>query len=100
MSNDTTRLSGLVGAEVVGVDLDADDFLLDLHGTNHTRARISGLLTRFYESAAASSSPEMERSATTISSWWPQILAGITAGITNAASEGINRAIKIDARCA
>lgn len=29
--------------------------------------------------------------------WWPQILAAITTGVTGAASEGINRAIKTDA---
>lgn len=32
-----------------------------------------------------------------VSMWWPQILAAITTGVTNAASEGINRAIKTDA---
>jgi transposase len=32
-----------------------------------------------------------------VSTWWPQILAAITTGVTNAASEGINRAIKTDA---
>ena len=74
--------------------------LLDLHGTHPDRQKISELLTRFYESAAASGLPEIERLATTVSIWWPQILAGITTGITNAASEGINRAIKTDARCA
>ncbi len=74
--------------------------LLDLHGTNPTREQIGRLLTRFYENAAASGLPEMVRLATTVSTWWPQILAGIATGITNAASEGINRAIKTDARCA
>lgn len=74
--------------------------LLDLHGTHPSRQKISELLTRFYESAAASGLPEMERLANTVSTWWPQVLAGITTGITNAASEGINRAIKTDARCA
>lgn len=58
------------------------------------------MLTRFYENAASSGLPEMERLATTVSPWWPQILAAITAGVTNAASEGINRLIKTDARCA
>lgn len=42
----------------------------------------------------------MERLATTVSTWRPEILAGITTGITNAASEGINQLIKTDARCA
>jgi transposase len=32
-----------------------------------------------------------------VSTWWPQILAAITTGVTNAAPEGINRAIKTDA---
>jgi hypothetical protein len=73
---------------------------LALHGTSPDRTRISALLTQFYESAAASGLPEMERLATTVSTWWPQILAAITTGITNAASEGINRLIKTDARCA
>ena len=74
--------------------------LLDLHGTIPSRDRIYALLTAFYESAAASGLPEMERLANTVSTWWPQILAGMLIGITNAASEGINRAIKTDARCA
>lgn len=38
--------------------------------------------------------------ATTVSIWWPQTLAGILTGITNTASEGINQAIKTNARCA
>jgi transposase len=74
--------------------------LLALHGTGATRARICELLVRFYSSAAASGLPEMERLANTVSTWWPQILAAITTGITNAASEGVNRLIKTDARCA
>lgn len=32
-----------------------------------------------------------------VSRWWPQVLAAITTGVTSAASEGINRAIKTDA---
>ena len=42
----------------------------------------------------------MARLANTVSTWWPQILAAITTGVTNAASEGINRLIKTDARSA
>ena len=74
--------------------------MLALHGTGADMTTISNLLTRFYENAAASGLPEMERLATTVSTWWPQILAAITTGVTNAASEGINRLIKTDARCA
>ena len=73
--------------------------LLDLHGTHPDRAEISRLLTRFYESAAASGLPEIERLATTVSVW-PEILAALTTGVTNAGSEGVNRLIKTDARCA
>jgi transposase len=74
--------------------------LLALHGTGANRTTISARLTAFYESAAASGLPEMERLAGTISTWWPEILAAITTGITNAASEGVNRLIKTDARSA
>lgn len=42
----------------------------------------------------------MERLAGTVSTWWPEILAAITTGVTNAGSEGTNRVIKTDARCA
>ncbi|MFL6110985.1 MAG: ISL3 family transposase [Catenulispora sp.] len=74
--------------------------LLALHGTGPRRDQIAARLLTFYESAAASGLPEMQRLATTVSTWWPQILAAITTGITNAASEGINRLIKTDARSA
>jgi transposase len=74
--------------------------LLALHGTNPNRPEISALLTRFYESAAASGLPEIQRLATTVSTWWPEILAAISTGVTNAGSEGTNRVIKTDARCA
>ena len=74
--------------------------LLALHGTNPNRPEISALLTRFYENAAASGVPEIERLATTVSTWWPEIHAAITTGVTNAGSEGTNRVIKTDARCA
>ena len=74
--------------------------LLALHGTNPNRPEISALLVRFYENAAASSLPEIERLASTVSTWWPEIHAAITTGVTNAGSEGTNRVIKTDARCA
>ena len=74
--------------------------LLALHGTHPDRTRISALLIRFYETAAACDLPEMQRLASTISTWWPEILAAVTTGVTNAGSEGTNRVIKTDARCA
>jgi transposase len=55
-------------------------------------------LCQFYERCAASGLPELERLATTVQTWWPQILAFIQTGITNAGSEGTNRVIKTIAR--
>ncbi|WP_370351195.1 transposase [Catenulispora sp. EB89] len=102
MVEDLTALPKKIGAPILAAWNVKDDLmdLLALHGTHLGRAEIYDRLVKFYESAAASGLPEMERLATTVSTWWPQILAGITAGITNAASEGINRLIKTDARCA
>jgi transposase len=70
-----------------------------LHGTGPARATVCRLLVKFYESADASGLPEMQRLAGTVSTWWPEILAAITTGVTNAGSEGVNRLIKTDARC-
>jgi len=41
---------------------------------------------------------ELHRLATTIETWWPEILAFLHTGITNAGSEGTNRVIKTVAR--
>ncbi|MGN9841775.1 transposase [Nonomuraea sp. H19] len=62
------------------------------------RAQGPPRLFRFYDRCAASDLPELERLATTIETWWPEILAFIRTGITNAGSEGTNRAIKTTAR--
>jgi hypothetical protein len=56
------------------------------------------LLYRFYRRCAQVGLPELERLATTVQTWWPQILAFIHTGITNAGSEGTNRVIKTVAR--
>ncbi|WP_205447087.1 transposase [Candidatus Frankia alpina] len=55
-------------------------------------------LTRFYTWCAHAAVPELERLATTISTWWPCIETFLHTGITNAASEGYNRVVKLDAR--
>ena len=39
------------------------------------------------EACADSSLPELERLAKTISTWWPEILAFIHSGVSNASSE-------------
>jgi transposase len=40
----------------------------------------------------------LQRLATTVETWWPEILAFLHTGITNAGSEGTNRVIKTVAR--
>jgi transposase len=60
------------------------------------RTTIAHRLFRFYESCAASGLPELERLATTVQTWWPEIEAAIVSGVSNAGS----RAIKTDARTA
>jgi transposase len=74
--------------------------LLALTGTNPPRSEIYRRLERFYTSCAASGQPELERLARTVSAWRNEIIAGIATGISNAGSEGHNRVIKTDARCA
>lgn len=58
------------------------------------RSVIADRLTRFYLRRADSGLPEVERLASTISTWWSEILAFIETGVTNAGSEGTNRVIK------
>ncbi|WP_218002010.1 transposase [Microtetraspora malaysiensis] len=62
--------------------------------THPARAVIADRLFRFYDGCAASGQPELERLASTVEAWWPEILAFIQTGITNACSEGTNRVIK------
>ncbi|MDN5760573.1 MAG: transposase, partial [Tomitella sp.] len=62
------------------------------------REVISHRLWRFYEGAAASSSPEIHRLAATVEAWWPAIEAAITTGYSNARSEGYNRLAKHQGR--
>jgi transposase len=102
MIDDLRALPRKIGAPILAAWNVKEDLmdLLALHGTHPTRPRVSALLARFYENAAASGLPECARLAQTVSTWWPQILGGITTGVTNAGSEGVNRVIKTDARCA
>jgi transposase len=79
----------------------AKEDLLDLLAVARTepdRERIAALLYRFYRRCAEADLPELERLATTVQTWWPQILAFLQTGITNAGSEGTNRVIKTIAR--
>jgi transposase len=72
--------------------------LLALARTNPDRAQVARRLHRFYSRCANSGLPELERLAATVETWWPQILAFLHTGITNAGSEGTNRVIKTVAR--
>jgi transposase len=72
--------------------------LLALARANPGREQVAALLDRFYRRCANTDLPELHRLATTIETWWPQILAFIRTGITNAGSEGTNRVIKTVAR--
>ncbi|MGH3312266.1 MAG: ISL3 family transposase [Streptomyces sp.] len=60
---------------------------------------ISGALHRFNAHIADHAHlPELVTLAETVEQWWDGIHAYITTGITNAASEGNNRVIKLEAR--
>jgi transposase len=72
--------------------------LLALAGTGADRSVISHRLYRFYTWCADAAVPELERLARTIQTWWPAIEAFLHTKITNAASEGHNRIVKLDAR--
>jgi transposase len=72
--------------------------LLALARTHPSREDIRDLLHRFYQRCADTDLPELHRLATTVETWWPETLAFLHTGITNAGSEGTNRVIKTIAR--
>jgi transposase len=61
------------------------------------RYEISARLHAFYQ-WCADTIPALHRLAGTIETWWPRIEAFLHTGVANAASEGINRLIKLEAR--
>ena len=75
-------------------------FLLSLARTRPPRSEISNRLFAFYDWCARADVPEVTRLARTIEAWWPQILAFIDTGITNAGTEANNRLVKDAARIA
>jgi transposase len=74
--------------------------LLALARTRPARSDISNQLYRFYDWCTRADVPEVTRLARTIEAWWPQILAFIDTGITNARTEATNQLIKDAARIA
>jgi transposase len=100
MVDDLHALPTAIGTPIL-VAWNAKEDLLDLLAlarTHPDRAAIWTRLSRFYERCGASGLPELERLASTVSAWWPEILMFIQTGITNAGSEGTNRVIKTVAR--
>jgi transposase len=75
-------------------------FLLSLARTRPPRSEISNRLFAFYDWCARADVPEVTTLAKTIEAWWPQILAFIDTGITNARTEATNRMVKDAARIA
>jgi len=59
----------------------------DAHLTRHR-------LHRFFSWCIDSQIPELLTLATTVDTWWPEINAFLTSGITNARTEGYNRLLK------
>ena len=75
-------------------------YLLALARTHAPRSEISNRLFAFYDWCARADVPEVTTLAKTIEAWWPQILAFIDTGITNARTEATNRMVKDAARIA
>jgi transposase len=72
--------------------------LLALARDDPSPHRIRQRLYAFYHWCAQADLPELHRLATTVEQWWPGIETFIQTGITNAASEGVNRVAKLVAR--
>ena len=69
-------------------------YLLALARTSPARSEISSRLFAFYDWCARADVPEVTTLARTIEAWWPQVLAFIDTGITNARTESTNRMVK------
>jgi transposase len=91
---------GQPGEEILSAWIAKEELraLLALARTHPTRHQISTRLWTFYQWCADTTIPELHRLAATIGAWWTAIEAFLHTGVTNAASEGINRLIKLEAR--
>jgi transposase len=98
MIDDLQTLPKRLGAPILAARNAKEDLLdlLALARTHPDRTVTADRLFRVYDRCAASGLPELHRLATTIETWWPEILAFLRTGITNA--EGTNRVIKTTAR--
>jgi hypothetical protein len=98
--DELSNLPRVIGAPIT-VAWNAKEDLLDLLATARTRPdreQVRDLLYRFYRRCADADLPELPRLAATVETWWPEILAFLHTGITDAGSEGTNRVIKTIAR--
>lgn len=75
-------------------------YLLSAARTGAPRSEVSNRLFAFYDWCARADVPEVTQLARTIEAWWPQVLAFIDTGITNARTEATNRMVKDAARIA
>jgi transposase len=100
LCDELSRLPAAIAAPILAAWNAKEDLLdlLALARTHPDREQIARLLYRFYHRCAESGPPELERLASTVQTWWPEILAFLHTGITNAGSEGTNRVIKTVAR--
>jgi len=100
LTDTLSNLPAKIGAPILAAWNAKEDLLdlLALARTRPDRESIARLLHRFYARCADSGLLELHRLATTIETWWPEVLAFLHTGITNAGSEGTNRVIKTVAR--
>ena len=87
----------LLGAWIAKEELRA---LLSTAARGGQRHDIAHRLFRFYDWCARADIPEVTTLATTVETWWPEILGFLQTGITNAGTEGRNRLVKDAARVA
>ena len=91
---------GEVGEEILSAWIAKEKLrdLLGLAGTGPARSAISAKLFTFYHWCLQSGIGGLERLAATVGAWQSEVIAAIELDITNAAREGINRLIKVEAR--
>jgi transposase len=89
---DTDDPTGQIAGAWAGKEL-LRQLLVDL-STDARPYEIRARLERFYTCAAQEDTPELTTLATTVETWWPEILGFLQLRITNARTEGYNRTIK------
>lgn len=90
----------MIGA-LITVAWNTEGGILDLlatAGIRPDREQVRDLLYRFYRRCADADLPGLQRPATTVETWRPEILAFLGSGITNAGCDGTNRVIMTIAR--